>query len=186
MINQTWWSFFISLLRKFIIMIKLFRKGIITFTFIYGGLLFSQTHVLEGRVLDEKDNSPLQGVVVKVNDKETKTDVSGYYVISLDTGKNYTVKFFYKGYKEKDIDEVEIKESENTNLDILLSKNNQKDKEEKEIEGIVLKSSAKKETVASTIGLQKNMGVVSQVVGIEAIKKSPDKNTGEVLKEFLG
>jgi hypothetical protein len=35
----------------------------------------------------------------------------------------------------------------------------------------VLKSSAKKETIASTIGLQKNMGVVSQVIGIEAIKK---------------
>ena len=50
----------------------------------------------------------------------------------------------------------------------------------------MLRSSAKKETIASTIGLQKNMGVVSQVIGIEAIKKSPDRNTGEVLKRVSG
>jgi len=30
------------------------------------------------------------------------------------------------------------------------------------------------------------MGVVSQVIGIEAIKKSPDRNTGEVLKRVSG
>jgi hypothetical protein len=42
---------------------------------------------------------------------------------------------------------------------------------EKEIEGVVIKSNARKETIASTIGLQKNAGVVSQVIGVEASKE---------------
>ena len=139
---------------------KTIRKSILTITLFSGGFLFSQTHVLEGRVLDEKDNSPMQGVTVKVNDKETKTDASGYYVITLDPGKNYSVNVIYKGYNKKEISDVEIKSAENTNLDILLTKIEAKGKD-KEIEGVVLRSSAKKETIASTIGLQKNMGVVS-------------------------
>lgn len=164
---------------------KTIRKSILAITLFSGGFLFSQTHVLEGRVLDEKDNAPIQGVTVKVNNKETKTDASGYYVITLDPGKNYSVNVIYKGYNRKEISDVEIKSAENTNLDILLTKIEAKGKD-KEIEGVVLRSSAKKETIASTIGLQKNMGVVSQVIGIEAIKKSPDRNTGEVLKRVSG
>ena len=58
---------------------KIVRKSIFIITMISGGFLFSQSHVLEGRILDEKDNEPLQGVIVKVNDKEAKTDASGYY-----------------------------------------------------------------------------------------------------------
>ena len=164
---------------------RIIRKSIFIITLVSGGFLFSQSHVLEGRILDEKDNEPLQGVTVKVNDKEAKTDASGYYAIPLEPGKNYIINIIFKNYKKKEITDVEIKSTENTNLDVLLSKIDIKNND-KEIEGVVLKSSAKKETVASTIGLQKNMGVVSQVIGVEAIKKSPDRNTGEVLKRVSG
>ncbi|UBB89614.1 TonB-dependent receptor [Candidatus Kaistella beijingensis] len=159
------------------------RKGVLFFTLFSGGYLFSQSHILEGRVLDETDNSPIQGVVIKVNDKEATTDISGYYSIPLDAGQNYTILVTSAGYGRKEIDDVQVLSTENTHLDIVLKKAATK---ETDIEGVVIKTSAKKETIASTIGLQKNAGVVSQVIGVEAIKKSPDKNTGEVLKRVSG
>lgn len=147
------------------------------------GYAFAQSQILEGRVLDEKDNTPIEGVKVKVNGQEVTTDISGYYSINLSPGANYIVTVSSNGYNRKEISEVIIKNEGNTHLDIVLDKPSTK---EKEIEGVVIKSNARKETIASTIGLQKNAGVVSQVIGVEAIKRSPDRNTGEVLKRVSG
>ena len=158
------------------------RKAALFFTLCGSGLMYAQTHILEGRVLDENDNSPLQGVVIKVNNKEYVTDISGYYSINVEANKIYSLAVSSSGYQSKEIDDISIKPEENTHLDIVLGRASR----EKEIEGVVIKSSAKKETIASTIGLQKNSGVVSQVIGVEAIKRSPDKNTGEVLKRVSG
>jgi outer membrane receptor protein involved in Fe transport len=47
-------------------------------------------------------------------------------------------------------------------------------------------STARKETINSAIAFQKNTNTVSQVVSAEAIRRSPDKNTGEVLKRVPG
>ena len=161
---------------------KTVSKSILVLSFLVGGYAFSQSHVLEGKVLDENDNTPLSGVTVKINNVEVKTDVDGNYSISLPPGNNYSLTVSRPGYSRKEISEIEIKPEENTHLDILLGKQ----VNEKQIEGVVIKSSARKETVASTIGLQKNSAVVSQVIGVEAIKKSPDRNTGEVLKRVSG
>lgn len=161
---------------------KTVSKSILVLSFLASGYAFSQSHILEGKVLDENDNTPISGVTVKVNDQEVKTDVDGNYSISLAPGTNYTLTVSRPGYGRKEINEIVVKPDENTHLDILLGKQTS----EKQIEGVVIKSSAKKETVASTIGLQKNAAVVSQVIGVEAIKKSPDRNTGEVLKRVSG
>lgn len=162
---------------------KQIRKSITLLSLFSAGFAFSQSHVLEGRVLDEKDNTPIEGVKVKVNDQEAVTDISGYYSIPLAAGTNYIITVTSNGFNRKEISEVVVKNDENTHLDIVLNRPSIK---EKEIDGVVIKSSAKKETIASTIGLQKNAGVVSQVIGVEAIKRSPDRNTGEVLKRVSG
>ncbi len=159
------------------------RKTLIAAAFFTGGFLFSQTHVLEGRILDDKDNTPIQGVTVKVKDKEVVTDVSGNYSIALEPGSNYSIIVYSPEYGTKEITDITINATENTHLDVLLHRQQTK---ESNIEGVVLKASARKETVASTIALQKNSAVVSQVIGVEAIKKSPDRNTGEVLKRVSG
>ncbi|SFI11807.1 outer membrane beta-barrel protein [Halpernia frigidisoli] len=159
------------------------QKAALFFTLFTSGVVFSQTHVLEGRVLDENDNTPIQGVVIKVNNTDYVTDISGYYSISLDANKTYILAISSNGYQSKEIDDVIIKPEENTHLDIVLGRVSAK---ENAIEGVVIKSTARRETIASTISLQKNSGVVSQVIGVEAIKRSPDRNTGEVLKRVSG
>lgn len=160
---------------------KQLHKSIMLLALFSAGYAFAQSQVLEGRVLDEKDNNPIEGVKVKVNDKEVVTDMSGYYSISLSPGTNYVITVTSNGYSRKEISEVTVKNDSNTHLDIVLGKPSTK-----EIEGVVIKSNARKETIASTISLQKNAGVVSQVIGVEAIKRSPDRNTGEVLKRVSG
>lgn len=159
-----------------------YRKICIAGAFLCGTFIFAQTHILEGRVLDDKDNSPVEGVTVSINDKQVTTDVSGNFSVYLDPKLTYTLKISNAQYQSKEISDVSLSE-ENTHLDILLHRLEAK---ESNIEGVVLKSSAKKESIASTIALQKNSAVVSQVIGVEAIKKSPDRNTGEVLKRVSG
>jgi outer membrane receptor protein involved in Fe transport len=46
--------------------------------------------------------------------------------------------------------------------------------------------SARKETAAALIQFQKNTNTVASVISSEAIRRSPDKNTGEVLKRLPG
>ncbi|ATN06129.1 hypothetical protein CRN76_12330 [Chryseobacterium indologenes] len=162
---------------------KQLHKSIMLLALFSAGYAFAQSQILEGRVLDEKDNTPIQGVKVKVNDQEVTTDISGYYSINLSPGTNYIITVSSNGYNKKEISEVIVKNEGNTHLDIVMDKPSLK---EKEIDGVVIRSNARKETIASTIGLQKNAGVVSQVIGVEAIKRSPDRNTGEVLKRVSG
>ena len=158
---------------------KQLHKSIMLLALFSAGYAFAQSQILEGRVLDEKDNTPIQGVKVKVNDQEVTTDISGYYSINLSPGTNYIITVSSTGYNKKEISEVIVKNEGNTHLDIVMDKPSLK---EKEIDGVVIRSNARKET----IGLQKNAGVVSQVIGVEAIKRSPDRNTGEVLKRVSG
>src|SRR4029079_14953181 len=57
-------------------------------------------------------------------------------------------------------------------------------------EGVTVKSSARSsargETISAMISFQKNTSSVAQVVSAEAIRRSPDRNTGEVLKRVPG
>ena len=124
-----------------------YRKICIAGAFLCGTFIFAQTHILEGRVLDDKDNSPVEGVTVSINDKQVTTDVSGNFSVSLDPKLTYTLKISNAQYQSKEISDVSLSE-ENTHLDILLHRLEAK---ESNIEGVVLKSSAKKESIASTL-----------------------------------
>ena len=58
-----------------------------------------------------------------------------------------------------------------------------------EMEGVVVtakKSSARMETVSSALQFQKNTNTVASVISAESIRRSPDKNTGEILKRIPG
>jgi TonB-dependent receptor len=48
------------------------------------------------------------------------------------------------------------------------------------------RSTARKESIASLIAFQKNTNTVASVISAEAIRRSPDKNTGEALKRVPG
>jgi outer membrane receptor for ferrienterochelin and colicin len=117
--------------------------------------------------------------VVETN-STVATNVDGYFVITLVAGKKYSLKISSVGYQGKLLDDVEVKANEVTNIEVTLDATAKTETE------VVVRSSSRKETTNALIAYQKNTAVVAQVVSAEAIRRSPDKNTGDVLKRVPG
>ena len=145
-------------------------------------LVAAQKGKIEGKVSDSRSGANLSGVSVSVDGNKTivATNVEGYFIITLDAGKKYSVKLTSVGYKAKEIAEVEVTAGQVTPLDIVIEKS------AKTEDAVIIRSSARKESTAALISYQKNTAVVAQVISAEAIRRSPDKNTGEVLKRVPG
>lgn len=154
---------------------------ILTVSFSYAQ---AQTAKLTGKVSNTK-NEPLSGVSVKIVGETggTATDVEGRYTLVLAPGKKYELEFSIVGYESKTITEVEVITSQLNELNITLDV---KAKAGEEVVVTGRRSSARLETVNSIISFQKNTNTVASVISAESIRRSPDKNTGEVLKRTPG
>ena len=149
--------------------------------------LFSVAHTqnvkLTGKVLNEK-NEPLSGISIKiVGGGGTSTDIEGRFSLILSSGKKYDIQISAIGYAPKTLNETEVIAGQVNDLSITLEVKAQTG------DNVVVNaktSTARKETVASGIAFQKNTNTVAQVITAEAIRRSPDKNTGEVLKRVPG
>ena len=143
---------------------------------------FSQNGLIEGKITDAKTGNPISAVSIQVlGTKITKvSNIDGQFSINLPINKIYQLQFSSVGYAGKILDSV-ITETDKVNyLNITLSASTK-------IEGeVIIRSNPKKESVASLIAVQKNTSVVAQVISAEAIRRSPDKNTGEILKRVSG
>ncbi len=87
------------------------------------------------------------------------------------------------GYEKKTVDEIEVAEGKVTELNIVLSVSS------KNLGAVTVtanRTNARRETAASMISFQKNTNTVASVISAETIRRSPDKNTGEVLKRTPG
>lgn len=144
--------------------------------------IFSQkAGVLAGKIIDEKTNTILPGVTITLDPggKGRTSDVEGRYTFSLPEG-TYTLNFASVGYKPKAVSDIVVKSGETVELNIVL------EQQVKEMQSVVVTASARRESVASVLVLQKNNASISDGISIEAIRKSPDKNIGEVLKRVSG
>src|SRR5688572_17929341 len=158
----------------------------LTFLFIFLGILSivqAQNARLSGRILNTK-NEALPGVSVKIiGGGGTSTDVEGRFTLNLTPGKKYELELSAIGYESKIITDVEVQVAQVNELNLTLD---EKAKTEGNVVITASRSSARKETVASTIAFQKNTNTIASVISAESIRRSPDKNTGEVLKRIPG
>lgn len=145
-------------------------------------ITFAQTAKLEGKVTDAKSGNPVVGVSVMIDGSKSgiATDVEGRFVLTLTVGKKYIIKLSSVGYKTKELSEVEAVANKLSYIDITL------EAAAKTETDVVVKSTAKKETTNALISFQRSSPVVAQVISAEAIRRSPDKNTGEILKRVPG
>lgn len=140
----------------------------------------SQRGVIEGKITDSKSGSQISGVSIEVAGVKTVASaIDGRFSFTLPVGK-YSLKLSSVGYQSKLVDDVEVVANQTANIDIVL------EQVSKNEEAVVVRSSVRKESTAALISYQKNTTVVAQVVSAEAIRRSPDKNTGEVLKRVPG
>ncbi|RBL92979.1 TonB-dependent receptor [Chitinophaga flava] len=153
------------------------------FQFIFAQpLLAGDPAKVTGKVTDKKTGEALIGVTIAVQGtgKGAVTDVEGRYTFTIDPGV-YTIDFKYMGYQTKSISDVVVKVSSPTLLNIVMDEPSSKSLQE-----VVVKGSYKQETINALYAAQKNNAVVSDGISADLIKKSPDKNTGEVLKRVSG
>lgn len=141
---------------------------------------FAQTGKITGKIID-KNNQPIGNASIKiVNGKGgTNSDIEGRFSLTVPAGK-YEIQVVSLGFQTKTIDDISIKAGVTEELNIILEAS------AKNLDNITVKSSARRETVAALIAYQKNTNTVAQVVSAESIKRSPDRNTSEVLKRVPG
>ncbi len=143
----------------------------------------SQSIKLTGKVLNEK-NEPLAGVSVKIaGGGGTTTDVEGRFSLNLSPGKKYEIEFSAIGYNAKQIHDVDVLTGQVNELNVVLEV---KATSGENVTVSASRSNARRESAASLISFQKNTNTVASVISAEAIRRSPDKNTGEVLKRTPG
>lgn len=132
-------------------------------------------------MLNQK-NEPIAGASVTVSgiSKVVAADVEGRFIVVLEASKKYTLTITAIGYQTKLVDAVEVNSKDANTLDIVL------DVAAKQGAEIIIQSTARKETTNSLISYQKNTNTVSSVISAESIRRSPDRNTGEVLKRTTG
>ncbi|MEO5682692.1 MAG: outer membrane beta-barrel protein [Chitinophagaceae bacterium] len=161
------------------------KKTLLSSLFLlFGLIIIAQTGKISGKVLNAK-NEPLAGVSIKIVGAAggATTDMEGRYTLTLTAGKKYDIDFTIVGYNVKPVSEIEVVEGQVINLDITMEVKG------KNLEGVTVtatRNTARRETVNSVIQFQKNTNTVASVVSAESIRRSPDRNTGEVLKRTPG
>lgn len=151
--------------------------------FVFSHLIFSQTSIIKGTVIDDKTGKTMPGVDINVSNTKYSTisDFDGNFIIrDIPTG-SYEIQFSANSYKTKIISEVVVTANDATNLTVSLveSKNELK-------EVVITRTKAKVESVKSLLLQQKNSASVSDGISAESIKRTPDKNTSDVLKRISG
>ncbi len=145
-----------------------------------GNNLWAQNGTIEGKITDSKSGNRLSGVSVSIPGIKTISSTSnGTFALNVPAG-TYAITLSSVGYQSKVVEDIEVINNQISSLDILL------DQLAKREEAVIIRSTARKESTASLISYQKNATVLAQVVSAEAIRRSPDKNTGEVLKRVPG
>lgn len=141
---------------------------------IYTTPIFSQNFRLYGTLTDEKDNKPLEGVVVlqKGTQNGIQSDSSGHYELTLTYG-THTIDVSYLGYTDRSIP-VTVFEGNEKRLDIKMTD------ESKELDIVVVTGSKyeKKlsEEVVSMEVLKANIITQSNARMDEALNKVPGVN----------
>ncbi|GAA4454139.1 TonB-dependent receptor [Rurimicrobium arvi] len=139
---------------------------------------------LKGKITDEKTGEALVGVTVMIpslTNVAEFSDEDGAFEMKVPQG-TYAVQVRYMGYTTKEVADVKIENGTVTPLNVAIKQENKINT----LKDVVIRSTVKKESLNALYIAQKNSASVSDGISAEAIKKSPDKSTGEVLKRVSG
>ncbi|MBU1371145.1 MAG: TonB-dependent receptor [Bacteroidetes bacterium] len=145
--------------------------------------VLAQTGKIAGIVSDKGNSETLIGCTVGISGSTigASTDIDGKYVISNLKAGTYKVIFRYLGYQTKEITDIVVAEGKVTNLNVLLEPS-----KTQQLSEVVVTATFRQANISALYAQQKNSAVISDGISAEVIKRSPDKNTGEVLKRVSG
>jgi TonB-dependent receptor len=159
---------------------KLFFSFLILLT---ANFAVAQTGKISGTVLDSKTGETLPGAtaLIEGTGKGVSADFDGKFMLTgVPVGK-VTLVISYISYNTKKIAGVEVKANDVTDISVLLDASTSQDLTEVEV--VV---TLNKENNTALILQQKNNASVSDGISSETIKKTPDRNTSDVIKRISG
>ena len=157
-----------------------FLKTILVF---FGLLLINkaiaQLHIT-GKVVNDK-NEPVQGATVTLTEKiGVSTNVDGGFSIAATPGMKYVLQVTAVGYESRSMPDVEAgKMSEELIIVLAIASKVQETV-------IVRTTSRRQESTSALINFHKNNTALSSGLAADFIRRTPDRNTGEVLKRVSG
>ena len=135
-----------------------------------------------GKVVDKANNEPIIGLVVLIDGTSigTQTNFDGQYeLLNLKPG-SYKLVFKYLSYNTKFVEGVIVNSGKTTTLNVAM------EEQGKQLQEVVVRSTYKKESLGALYTIQKNNVSISDGISSDIIKKSPDRNTSEVLRRVSG
>jgi hypothetical protein len=159
------------------------RSLIILLSFLIIHFNFSQTGRISGTVLDSKTAETLPGamVIVEGTNKGGVVDFEGKFAINNVPAGKVTLVISYISYDTKKITDVNVVAGDVTDVTVQLDPASSKDLGEVEV--VV---TLNKENNTALVLQQKNNASVSDGVSAETIRRTPDRNTSDVLKRVSG
>ena len=145
-------------------------------------ILLSQNSSIKGTVIDEQTGETLPGAVVMIEGTTFggNTDFDGIFTINKVPAGSYTILCKLISYNTKRLTDVVVKENEPTILSLTLSSAST------ELGIVEIVTTMSKETTNAMLVMQKNNASVSDGISSESIKRTPDRNTSDVLKRISG
>lgn len=147
-----------------------------------GGIATAQT--VTGTLIDAANSETLVGVgivVEGVTGVGAITDIDGNFSVKLPAeNTNYVLKFSYIGYETKRIEGVSATTAAPTVLNLTMQTASA------QLQEVVITATMRRESVAAMLSLQKNNVTIADVMPADVIRKTPDRNTGEVLRRVSG
>ena len=163
-------------------MYRIFLNCVIVLIFGFGiQTISAQSGTIEGIILDGEldDVLPFSNVTVNGTNKGSTSDFDGFYTMSLEPGI-YTVTFSFVGYQAKEITEVVVIANETTRVDVTL--NSAADS----LAEVVISVTARRNTEASVLNLQKKSIKVTDGLSFEGIKRTGANNVASAVKNIPG
>ena len=138
------------------------------------------TVVLNGKVIS-KSNEPIPGASIMVTEmkRSVMATIDGVFSLQLEKGKKYTIVVSSTGYITKSIGEVEVEAADDVLTVVLEPKVTTG-------ENIVIRSTRRQESTVALLTFQRTSAGMSSGLAADFIRRTPDKNTGEVLKRVSG
>lgn len=144
---------------------------------------FSQSGKITGQVINANSGQALSGATVVLSGKVQTSDLNGNFSFSGLASGNYSIKCSYSGFIEKVIDEIVVRDKDNTSVMISL------EEKRKTLDSVIItttRTRAAGESISSLLIAQKNSANVSDGITAEAIRRTPDRSTSDVLKRVSG
>ena len=135
--------------------------------------------IVKGKIIEQGTNEPLTGATIVANDGQgTSADIDGNYSLKLQNG-TYTLTVRFIGFKTMIKENVKVTGDELI-IDFVLEPNNTT------LGEVTVSSTLRHNTDASTTREQKEAHVTMTGVIEQHIKRTQDKDAGEVMRRIPG